>query len=278
MVSYHQTMFERFTDRARRVIVLAQDTAREMGHQQIKPQHLLVALAEGEGVAAIAMAQSGVDRTALRDKVAQRFESKPSAKKLNKLPFSPEAKRAMEQSLRAALGFGHNYIGTEHLFLGVQREAEQRGETLDELLGVSAAAVHDRVLQLLPGTRPAAPMRSPALHAAMSAAARQAGGADMTTGHLLAAMIADTESQAAKALAALGVGTEAVTATLVQVPLAATSDATPSAQSIAITVGETTTLISDPDVAAALRQLNAHQLGEIIKKGIGPVSPDQAAG
>jgi hypothetical protein len=112
----------------------------------------------------------------------------------------------------------------------------------------------------------------------MSAAARQAGGADMTTGHLLAAMIADTESQAAKALAALGVGTEAVTATLVQVPLAATSDATPSAQSIAITVGETTTLISDPDVAAALRQLNAHQLGEIIKKGIGPVSPDQAAG
>jgi ATP-dependent Clp protease ATP-binding subunit ClpA len=270
-------MFERFTDRARRVIVLAQDTARDMGHQQIKPEHLLVALAEGEGVAANAMAQSGVDGTALRDKVAQRFESKPSAKKLNKVPFSPEAKKAMELSLREALQLGHNYIGTEHLFLGVQREAERRGESLDELLGVSAADVRDRVLQILAGARPASSMRSPALHAAMSAAAQHAGGAEMTTGHLLAAMIADTDSQAAKALATLGVSAEAVTAALMQVPVAETSDA-PSAQSITVTVGETTTLISDPDVAAALRQLNAHQLREVIKKAIGPVSPDQAAG
>ena len=271
-------MFERFTDRARRVIVLAQDIAREMGHQQIKPEHLLVALREGEGIASEAMAQSGVDGTALRAKVAARFESSPSAKKLNKVPFSPQAKKAMGQSLRAALRLGHNYIGTEHLFLGAQREAEERSEDLDELLGVSAADVHERVLQLLAGGRSAASMRSPALRSAMSAAARQAAGAEMTTGHLLAAMVADTDSQAAKALAALGVGAEAVTKTLMQVPLAGTSDATPSAQSIAITVGQTTALISDPDVAAALRQLNADQLREIIRKGLGPVGPDQAAG
>ncbi len=97
-----------------------------MGHQQIKPEHLLVALAEGEGVAANAMAETGVDRAALRGKVAQRFDSKPSSKKLNKVPFSPQAKTVMEQSLRAALGLGHNYIGTEHLFFGIEREAEQR--------------------------------------------------------------------------------------------------------------------------------------------------------
>jgi ATP-dependent Clp protease ATP-binding subunit ClpA len=264
-------MFERFTDRARRVIVLAQDTAREMGHQQIKPGHLLVALAEGEGVAATAMAESGVDRAALRDKVAHRFDSKPSSKKLNKVPFSPEAKTAMEQSLRAALGLGHNYIGTEDLFFGVEREAEQRSEALDELLGVSAADVHDRALQLLAGATPAASVRfrSPALQAAMSTAARHAGGAKMTTGHLLAAMIADTNSQAAKALAALGISAEAVTTTVAQVPLAETSDATPDAQSITITVGETTALITDPEVVAALRKLNSPQLREVIEKAVG---------
>jgi ATP-dependent Clp protease ATP-binding subunit ClpA len=249
-----------------------------MGHQQIKPEHLLVALAEGEGAAANAMAQSGVDVTALRAKVARRFESKPSAKKLDKVPFSPEAKKVMEQSLRAALELGHNYIGTEHLFFGVQREADKRSEPLDELLGVSAADVHDRALQIVAGMRPTASMRSPALHAVMSAASGQAGGAKMTTGHVLAAMIADTDSQAAKALAALGVSAEAVIAALAQVPLAGTSDATPSAQSIAITDGETTTLISDPDVIAALRRLNADELRKVIKKAIGPFSPDQAAG
>jgi ATP-dependent Clp protease ATP-binding subunit ClpA len=262
-------MFERFTDRARRVIVLAQDTAREMGHQQIKPEHLLVALAEGEGVAANAMAETGVDRTALRVKVAQRFDSKPSSKKLNKVPFSPEAKTAMEQSLRAALGLGHNYIGTEHLFFGVEREAEQHSEALDELLGVSAADVHDRALQLLTGATSAASARSPALHAAMSTAARYAGGTKMTTGHLLAAMIADPGSQAAKALATLGIGAQAVTTTLAQVPLAETSDATPDAQSITITVGETTALITDPEVVAALRKLNSPQLREVIEKAVG---------
>jgi len=271
-------MFERFTDRARRVIVLAQDTAREMGHQQIKPEHLLVALSEGEGPAANAMAQSGVDAKALRDKVARRFESRPSAKKLNKVPFSPEAKKAMELSLRSALELGHNYIGTEHLFFGVQREAERRSEPLDELLGVSASDVHDRALQIVGGVRPVAAMRSPALHTAMSAASRQAGGAKMTTGHLLAAMTADPDSQAFKALAALGISAEAVIAALAQVPLGETSDATPSAHSISFTIGETTTFISDPEVVAALRRLNSDELRKVIKKAIGPFSPDQAAG
>jgi ATP-dependent Clp protease ATP-binding subunit ClpA len=261
------------------VIVLAQDTARDMGHQQIKPEHLLVALAEGEGIAANAMAESGVDRAALRDKVAQRFDSKPSSKKLNKVPFSPEAKTVMEQSLRAALALGHNYIGTEHLFFGVEREAEGRSEALDELLGVNAADVHDRALQILTGATSAASLRSrsPALHAAMVTAARQAGGAKITTGHLLAAMIADTDSQAAKALGAVGITAEAVTTTLAQVPLAETSDATLDAQNASITVDEATTLITDPEVIAALRKLNAPELREVIKKAVGPHVPDQSA-
>jgi ATP-dependent Clp protease ATP-binding subunit ClpA len=271
-------MFERFTDRARRVIVVAQDTARGMGHQQIKPEHLLVALTEGEGAAAKAMAESGVDASALRDKVAQRFENKPSATKLDKIPFSPEAKKALEQSLRSALKLGHNYIGTEHLFFGVEREAEKGKEPLDDLLGVSAAEVHERVLRVVAGMRSAAAMRSPALYKAMGAASREAGGAEMTTGHLLAVMTVDTDSQAAKALALLGVSGEAVVDALAQIPLAETSDASRSAQSIAVTVGETTTLINDPDVVAALRQLNPQELRNVIERAIGLSDPDQATG
>jgi len=269
-------MFERFTDRARRSIVIAQDAARDMGHPEIKPEHLLLALTEGEGVAAKAMAQSGVDAGALRDKVATRFESRTSAKRLNKVPFSTEAKKALEQSLRAALGLGHNYIGTEHLFLGVEREAEQRRVSLDELLGVSTADVHDRVLQVLAGAKSPTSARSPALQAAMGVAARQAGRGEMTTGHLLAAMVADTESQAAKALLALGASADAVSNALAQVPLAGTSDAAEPVHSVAIRVGETTTVISDPDVVAALRELNAAELRDIIKKAVGPPGPDQA--
>lgn len=269
-------MFERFTDRARRVLVLAQDAARDMDHQQIKPEHLLVALTEGEGVAAKAMAQCGVDAAALRARAAALFPSKSLATKLNKVPFSPEAKKALEQSLRAALGLGHNYIGTEHLFLGVQREAEQRGEALDDLLGVRAGDVNDQVMQMVGDKGPGASMRSPALRSALSAAVRQAGQVPVTTGQLLAAMVADTASQAAKALAALGVGAEAVRAALAQVPLPGTSDATPPAQSVSVTIAGTTTLIDDPDVAAALQRLDADQLREFIKRAVRPAAPPEA--
>ncbi|HTT90134.1 MAG TPA: Clp protease N-terminal domain-containing protein [Acidimicrobiales bacterium] len=271
-------MFERFTDRARRSIVVAENTAREMGHRQIKPEHLLVALTHTDGVAAKAMAESGVDSAHLRARVSARFENDPSAKKLNKVPFSPDAKKALEQSLRAALGLGHNYIGTEHLFFGVQRQAEQKGEAIDELLGVSADDVHKRILQMLEGGRPAASMRSPALHSAMGAAARSAGRAAMTTGHLLVAIAADTRSQGALALATLGVSAEAVTAAVLQVPVADTSDAIPAEQGVAIIIDGVTTLISDPEVATALRGLSGDQVRDIIKRGIGPASPDQAAG
>ena len=270
-------MFERFTDRARRVIVLAQDAAREMGHQQIKPEHLLVALTEGDGVAAKAMAQCGVDAAALRTKASALFPSRGPAKKLDKVPFSQEAKRALEQSLRAALGLGHNYIGTEHLFLGVQREAQQRDVALDDFLGVRAADVNDQVMQMIGDRGPGDSMRSPALRSALSAAVRQGGQVPLTTGQLLAAMVADTASQAAKALEALGVGAEAVRKALAQVPVTGTSDATPPAQSVSITIAGTTTLINDPDVAASLQRLDADQLREVIKRAIGPAEPGREA-
>jgi ATP-dependent Clp protease ATP-binding subunit ClpC len=269
-------MFERFTPRARRVIVMAQDAARDMGHRQIKPEHLLVGLKEGEGMASAAMSQAGVDGPALRQRVIGRIERKSGASKMGKVPFSPEAKKALELSLRTALALGHNYIGTEHLFLGVQGEAEQRGQNLDDLLAVDAGEVRSRLMDMLGGAGP--PMRSPALQSAMDRARQRAGQAPMTTGHLLAALIGDPDSQAARALAALGVSSEGLEAAITDVPLATTSDSSPAPQSVAITIGETTNLIADPAIASALQRMNPDQLRDAIKKAIGLTDPDQAAG
>ena len=126
-----------------------------MGHAQIKPEHLLVGLQQGEGMAANAMAQAGVDGAALRGARRRPVREQPSAKKIDKVPFSVEGKKCLEQSLRAALALGHNYIGTEHLFFGVQRQAETNGGSLDELLGASAAEIHRRLTEMLGGARPA---------------------------------------------------------------------------------------------------------------------------
>ncbi len=271
-------MFQRFTDRARRVIVLAQNTARDMSHSQIAPEHLLFALKEGDGMAAMAMAQAGVDGTGLRQRVAESLESKPEAHELDKIPFSPQAKKSLELTLREALALGHNYIGTEHLFLGLEREAESRGQTLDGLLGVKTSGVHERLLAMLGGGTFAIPMRSPALQSALDRARQQAPRTPLTTGDVLSALIGDSRSQGAQALAALGVTAEALQTAVARVPVAGTSDATPSAESVAITIGETTTVISDHDITSALQQLTADQLRDAIRKAIGLNQGDQATG
>ena len=271
-------MFERFTDRARRVIVVAQDTAREMSHPQISPEHLLLALGQGEGVAAMAMTQSGVDTARLRQRVADNLEHRPGAQKLDKIPFSPEAKKALELSLRQALALGHNYIGTEHLFLGLEREAEQRGQTLDGLLGVKSAEVHAACAGDARRSHRLATRALPRTSVRPGSSPPQAQQTPMTTGHVLAAIVGDRQSQATQALSALGVTEEAVQAALVEVSLAGTSDATSPAQSVAITIGETTTTISDPAVAGALQDLSADQLRDAIKKTLGLGDGEQATG
>src|SRR6185437_3965358 len=254
-------MFERFTPRARRVIVKAQDAAREMGHSRIHPEHLVVGLDEGEGMAAIAMAQAGVDGVALRQRAAARYAGKAAAKKVDRVPFSPDAKQCLEQSLRAALSLGHSYIGTEHLFFGVERQADD----LDDLLGVAAADVHRRITDLLAGGGAGPAMRSPALHAALDRARADAGQSPMTTGQVLAGIVADPDSQASQALAALGVDPVRLGAALDAVDVADTSDAAPAPQSVAVTIGDATTVINDPDVATALRRLSADQLRDVLK-------------
>jgi len=117
-------MFERFTDRARRVLVLAQEEARLLNHNFIGTEHILLGLIhEGEGVAAKALESLGISLEAVREKVEETIGPAGSST-TGSPPFTPRAKKVLELSLREALQLGHNYIGTEHMLLGLVREGE----------------------------------------------------------------------------------------------------------------------------------------------------------
>jgi catechol 2,3-dioxygenase-like lactoylglutathione lyase family enzyme len=117
-------MFERFTERARQVVVLSQDEARRLGHGYIGVEHLLLGLMrEAEGLAARALAEAGLTADAVRDRVrllVGKGESAPTGQ----MPFTPHAKRALEQSLVEAQQLGHSFIGTEHVLLGLLRVSD----------------------------------------------------------------------------------------------------------------------------------------------------------
>src|SRR6187397_3357454 len=134
-------MFERFTDRARRVVVLAQEEARMLNHNYIGTEHILLGLIhEGEGVAAKALESLGISLEAVREKVEETIGPAGTAAS-GAPPFTPRAKKVLELSLREALQLGHNYIGTEHILLGLVREGEgvaaqvlfKRGADLDRV-------------------------------------------------------------------------------------------------------------------------------------------------
>src|ERR1700710_1187145 len=144
-------MFERFTDRARRVVVLAQEEARMLNHNYIGTEHILLGLIhEGEGVAAKALESLGISLEAVRSQVEEiigQGQQAPSGH----IPFTPRAKKVLELSLREALQLGHNYIGTEHILLGLIREGEGVAAQVLVKLGADLGRVRQQVIQLLSG-------------------------------------------------------------------------------------------------------------------------------
>jgi len=144
-------LFERFTDRARRVVVLAQEEARLLNHNYIGTEHILLGLIhEGEGVAAKALESLGISLEAVRSQVEELIGqggSSPSGH----IPFTPRAKKVLELSLREALQLGHNYIGTEHILLGLIREGEGVAAQVLVKLGADLSRVRQQVIQLLSG-------------------------------------------------------------------------------------------------------------------------------
>ena len=142
-------MFERFTDRARRVVVLAQEEARMLSHNYIGTEHILLGLIhEGDGIAAKALESLGISLEGVRAQVEEiigQGQQAPSGH----IPFTPRAKKVLELSLREALQLGHNYIGTEHILLGLIREGEGVAAQVLQKLGADLNRVRQQVIQLL---------------------------------------------------------------------------------------------------------------------------------
>jgi ATP-dependent Clp protease ATP-binding subunit ClpA len=146
-------MFERFTDRARKVVVLAQEEARVLHHDYIGTEHILLGLIhEGEGVAAKALESLGISLEAVRQQVEEIIghgQQAPSGH----IPFTPRAKKVLELSLREAQQLGHNYIGTEHILLGLIREGDGVAAQVLVPLGATLSRVRQQVVELLHGYR-----------------------------------------------------------------------------------------------------------------------------
>jgi ATP-dependent Clp protease ATP-binding subunit ClpC len=161
-------MFERFTDRARRVVVLAQEEARMLNHNYIGTEHVLLGLVhEGEGVAAKALEALDIHLEAVRQQVEEiigKGQQAPSGH----IPFTPRAKKVLELSLRESLQLGHDYIGTEHILLGLIREGEGVAAQVLVRLGAELNRVRAEVIKLVhagrgeaerAGPRPSPPIR-----------------------------------------------------------------------------------------------------------------------
>jgi ATP-dependent Clp protease ATP-binding subunit ClpC len=145
-------MFERFTDRARRVIVDAQNEARSLSHSYIGPEHILLGLInEGDGVGAKALEAMQISTDTVRGRIEEitgRGQAPPST---GHIPFTPRAKKVLELSLREALQLGHNYIGTEHILLGLIHEGDGVAAQVLVGLGVELDRTRQLVIQILTG-------------------------------------------------------------------------------------------------------------------------------
>jgi ATP-dependent Clp protease ATP-binding subunit ClpC len=209
-------MFERFTDRARRVVVLAQEEARLLNHNYIGTEHILLGLVhEGEGVAAQALQSLGVRLDTVRqqvEKIIGQGGSTPSGH----IPFTPRAKKVLELSLREAMQLGHNYIGTEHILLGLIREGEGVAAQVLVTLGADLPKTRARVLQLLDEyggehTAGRVPTLSSELTAVLDEARRAAQAKEETEVmpiHLFLAAVEQPDGAAGRMLRVVGIDPE----------------------------------------------------------------------
>jgi len=258
-------MFERFTTRARRVVVLSQEEATQLNHNYIGTEHILLGLlGEQGGLASQALTGLGMSLEGAREEVVKLI-GMGSTEPTGRIPFTPRAKKVLELGLREALQLNHDYIGTEHLLLGIVTQGERAGQD-EEGVGVKVLrrhaelpAVRAAVLNLLPSAGPEpAPMRrwrrartaglaeiaaqmeagtrrtaeqamnaTPAADATLAEAARLAGTQPVGSHHLLLASLADPGTAAARALAALGMDLDQVKEALRGMDVTGTSDELP---------------------------------------------------
>jgi ATP-dependent Clp protease ATP-binding subunit ClpA len=255
-------MFERFTNRARHVVVLSQEEARRLQHNYIGTEHILLGLlGEPDGVAGQALRRAGISLETARQDVAEIIGTGRSAP-TGHIPFTPRAKKILELALREAVQLQHNYIGTEHILLGLIREGDGVGVNVLSR-HTDPKVVRTTVLEMLPtplqgprgrrwlrrrasGAEPGesnAPIAiaqlqayegeqtvlsaTPAADTTLSEAARLAGAQPVGSHHLLLAALADADSAAAKALQALGLDLDQAKEALRVIDVTGTSDEQP---------------------------------------------------
>jgi ATP-dependent Clp protease ATP-binding subunit ClpC len=275
-------MFERFTNRARHTVVLAQEEARRLHHNYIGTEHILLGLlGEPEGIAGRALEGFGLSLDGARREVAAIVSPGPAAPS-GHIPFTPRAKKTLEFALREALQLSHNYIGTEHILLGLMKEGDgvaaqvlrQHGDflairtaVLDLLAASSYQGARGRRWLRRRGSATASEPgaaaeqslnATPAADTTLSEATRLAGARPVGSHHLLLAALADPDTAAARALAALGVDLDQAKEALRGVDITGTSDEPPEEagrrQMVIQVTGERLTIeAADPVIIAAGR-------------------------
>jgi ATP-dependent Clp protease ATP-binding subunit ClpA len=213
-------MFERFTDRARRVVVLSQEEARLLNHDYIGTEHILLGLIhEGEGVAATTLESLGIKLDSVRSQIEE-IVGHGKSPTTGHIPFTPRAKRVLELSLRESLELGHRYIGTEHILLGLIREGDGVAAQVLHKLGADLDRVRQQVLALMGGAEASPPegrrflgllseSAESLLKVARGSAADLAHGA-IEPVDILLALIATDDDQVRELLATWGIDLEAV--------------------------------------------------------------------
>ncbi len=271
--------FEKFTVKARQVVVTAQEEARLLKHNYIGTEHILLGLLDApDSMAAKILHQLGYNKETAQVDIAAVV--KPGTEELRgHIPFTPRAKKTLELALREALQLHHNYIGTEHILLALVREGEGVGakvlaERINPISKIRAA-----VLASVEGSQDVAaspwPAGTPATEDTVSTASALAGGAPVGSHHLLEAMLRAENSMAARVLRELGVDPDTVAAKIDELDPETTTDANPEEAAarkmeIRLVDDEVHLILRDPTTVAIAKNVTELSGGPI--QGIGPVA------
>ena len=262
-------MFERFSGEARHVVVSAQEEARELDHNYIGTEHLLLGLLTSDSLASASLNALGYTRDDVQAKVVLTV-GRGKASPGGHIPFTPRAKKVLELSLREALQLKHNYIGTEHILLGLLREGEGMAaqilaekHPLDRIRGEVLTRIESPAPREVHGAG-----RTPAAHEVLALAAELAGEGPVGSHHILEAMLQQPDSAAAKVLRDAGIDLDQLAGKLNQVNIEDTTDDTPTqaaARQLELLVTEQTVtlVLRDPDsleLGKQIVQLNGGQL------------------
>ncbi|MFI2206588.1 Clp protease N-terminal domain-containing protein [Streptomyces sp. NPDC020192] len=271
--------FERFTVKARQVVVTAQEQARLLKHTYIGTEHILLGLLEvPDGMAAKVLHQLGYDKETAQVDIAAVVQ--PGTKELSgHIPFEPRAKKTLELALREAQKLNHNYIGTEHILLALVREGEGIGaKVLAERIN-PISKIRTAVLASVEGSQNVAaspwPAGTPATEDTVSTASALAGGAPVGSHHLLEAMLRAENSMAARVLRELGVEPDAVAAKIDELDPDTTTDANPEEAAarkmeIRLVDDEVHLILRDPTTVTIAKKVTELSDGPI--QGAGPVA------